>query len=86
MTGREPPGILIGVWDEAAGIVINPAGLTSCGYSLLDAVRDTEQPFAVDQRLPRPQPDADLNLYGKSAAGVVAMERSLNRYSAPDSL
>lgn len=31
-------------WD---GIVINPAGFSSAGYPLLDAVRDTELPFAV---------------------------------------
>jgi 3-dehydroquinate dehydratase-2 len=29
------------------GIVINPAGLSAAGYSLLDAVRDTELPYAV---------------------------------------
>ena len=30
-----------------AFILINPAGLTPAGWSLLDAVRDTELPFAV---------------------------------------
>lgn len=29
------------------GIVLNPAGLTPAGWSLLDAVRDTELPFAI---------------------------------------
>ncbi|MEW2505876.1 MULTISPECIES: type II 3-dehydroquinate dehydratase [unclassified Amycolatopsis] len=28
-------------------IVINPAGLTPVAYSLLDAIRDTDRPFAV---------------------------------------
>jgi 3-dehydroquinate dehydratase-2 len=32
---------------EFEGIVINPAGLTAAGYSLLDAVRDPGYPFAV---------------------------------------
>lgn len=31
-------------WD---GIVINPAGFSSAGYPLLDAIRDTELPYAV---------------------------------------
>ncbi len=31
-------------WD---GIVINPAGFSSASYPLLDAVRDTELPYAV---------------------------------------
>jgi 3-dehydroquinate dehydratase-2 len=30
-----------------AGIVLNPAGFSSSGYSLLDAVRDTGHPFAI---------------------------------------
>lgn len=29
------------------GYVINPAGLASYGYALLDAVRDTDHPFAI---------------------------------------
>jgi 3-dehydroquinate dehydratase II len=33
--------------DDWAGIVINPAGLSAAAYSLLDAVRDTELPYAV---------------------------------------
>ena len=33
--------------DDWHGIVINPAGLSAAGYSLLDAVRDTELPYAV---------------------------------------
>lgn len=33
--------------DGWAAIVLNPAGLTPAGWSLLDAVRDTELPFAV---------------------------------------
>jgi 3-dehydroquinate dehydratase II len=33
--------------DTIDGIVINPAGLSPCAYSLLDAIRDTEHPFAV---------------------------------------
>lgn len=33
--------------DQTEGIVINPAGLSAYSYSLLDAVRDTFQPFAV---------------------------------------
>jgi len=33
--------------DDWDGIVINPAGFSSAGYPLLDAVRDTELPFAV---------------------------------------
>ncbi len=33
--------------DTLAGLIVNPAGLTSCGYSLLDTVRDVGQPFAV---------------------------------------
>ena len=32
---------------DLAGIVINPAGLSPYGYSLLDAIRDTQLPFAV---------------------------------------
>ena len=32
---------------EFDGIVINPAGFTAYAYGLLDAVRDTGQPFAV---------------------------------------
>lgn len=32
---------------EWGGIVINPAGFSSAGYPLLDAVRDTDLPFAV---------------------------------------
>jgi 3-dehydroquinate dehydratase-2 len=33
--------------EEWQGIVINPAGFSSAGYPLLDAVRDTGHPFAV---------------------------------------
>src|SRR3954466_3198983 len=33
--------------DDRSGIVINPAGLSAAGYPLLDAVRDTELPYAV---------------------------------------
>lgn len=33
--------------DEWDGVVINPAGFSSAGYPLLDAVRDTELPYAV---------------------------------------
>jgi 3-dehydroquinate dehydratase-2 len=33
--------------DEWDGIVINPAGFSSAGYPLLDAIRDTELPYAV---------------------------------------
>src|SRR5215212_2847449 len=33
--------------DDIDGIVINPAGLSAYGYSLLDALRDTGHPFAV---------------------------------------
>lgn len=33
--------------EEWHAIVLNPAGLTAAGWSLLDAVRDTELPFAV---------------------------------------
>jgi len=33
--------------EDLDAIVINPAGLTAVGYSLLDAVRDTDLPFAV---------------------------------------
>jgi 3-dehydroquinate dehydratase-2 len=33
--------------DQTEGIVINPAGFSAYSYSLLDAVRDTSQPFAV---------------------------------------
>ena len=32
---------------ELDAIVVNPAGLSAYGYSLLDAVRDTGLPFAV---------------------------------------
>ncbi len=32
---------------EIDGIVINPAGFSAYGYSLLDALRDTGHPFAV---------------------------------------
>jgi 3-dehydroquinate dehydratase II len=32
---------------EVDGYVVNPAGLASYGYPLLDALRDTERPFAV---------------------------------------
>jgi 3-dehydroquinate dehydratase-2 len=33
--------------DEWHGIVINPAGFSSAGYPLLDAIRDTGHPYAV---------------------------------------
>ncbi|MEV0070989.1 type II 3-dehydroquinate dehydratase [Amycolatopsis sp. NPDC050768] len=33
--------------DAVDAIVINPAGLTPVAYSLLDAIRDTDRPFAV---------------------------------------
>lgn len=33
--------------ESTQGIVINPAGFSAYSYSLLDAVRDTFQPFAV---------------------------------------
>jgi 3-dehydroquinate dehydratase-2 len=33
--------------DDWHGIVINPAGFSAAGYPLLDAVRDTELPYAV---------------------------------------
>jgi 3-dehydroquinate dehydratase-2 len=33
--------------DDWAGIVLNPAGFSPAGYPLLDAVRDTELPYAV---------------------------------------
>jgi 3-dehydroquinate dehydratase-2 len=33
--------------DDWAAIVINPAGLSPVGYALLDALRDTELPYAV---------------------------------------
>lgn len=33
--------------EHTSGIVINPAGFSAYSYSLLDAVRDTSQPFAV---------------------------------------
>ena len=33
--------------SEVDGYVVNPAGLASYGYPLLDALRDTECPFAV---------------------------------------
>jgi 3-dehydroquinate dehydratase II len=34
-------------FTEIHGYVVNPAGLASYGYALLDAVRDTECPYAV---------------------------------------
>jgi len=33
--------------DDWAGIIVNPAGFSSIGYPLLDALRDTDLPFAV---------------------------------------
>lgn len=33
--------------DDLDAIVVNPAGFTSVGYALLDALKDTELPFAV---------------------------------------
>lgn len=33
--------------DDLDAIVVNPAGFTSVGYPLLDAVKDTNLPFAV---------------------------------------
>lgn len=33
--------------DEWAAIIVNPAGFSSVGYPLLDAIRDTELPFVV---------------------------------------
>jgi 3-dehydroquinate dehydratase-2 len=33
--------------DSLDGLIVNPAGLTSYGYSLLDTVRDVGRPFAI---------------------------------------
>jgi 3-dehydroquinate dehydratase-2 len=33
--------------DDLEAIVVNPAGFTSAGYPLLDALKDTNLPFAV---------------------------------------
>lgn len=33
--------------DEWSAVIVNPAGFSSVGYPLLDALRDTELPFAV---------------------------------------
>jgi 3-dehydroquinate dehydratase-2 len=32
---------------DVAGVILNPAGLSPTGYSLLDAINDTAHPFAV---------------------------------------
>lgn len=33
--------------DDLDALIVNPAGFSSVGYPLLDALRDTELPFAV---------------------------------------